>query len=383
MVRACGGARSGDTSRRPMSAKPHIVQVHDVIGGPTGMGIVAEAMGRAVLDRGWQLTLVASEITGQTPPGVHHRVAWPTRLPSIPAHVVWCARAARRMRQLDGDLVHVHSPFLMGLADVMTCHHMAQPAFAHGLRETGGMARRGQSWANRQLDDRLYRHRRREIHLSFVSGFLRDEFRRHYGEPRGGWVLRPPAPPWQPVGEEERLVARRRWAVAYAGLAVGYMGGDDARKGIDHVRELTGVPDFSLLLAGPGSERVTWDAGRGLGFVNSEELLNACDVLLVPSVFDAAPVAVLQAIARGVPVVLTEAVGYADLIERHGAGVVWDRRRPLVEAVREAASASSESCRRLREELDETILHSRLIAAYDQVLDSTRTAGGSGGRDSR
>ncbi len=347
------------------------------------MGIVAEAMGRAVVDRGWQLTLVASEITAQTPPGVHHRVAWPRQLPSIPAHLIWCARVARRMRRLDGDLVHVHSPFLMGLADVMTCHHMAQPAFAHGLRETGGAARRGQSWTNRQLDDRLYRHRRSQTHLSFVSGFLRDEFRRHYGEPRGGWVLRPPAPPWQPVTEDERRAARRRWGLDDAGLAVGYMGGDDARKGVDHVRELAGVPDFRLLLAGPGSERVSWDTGRGLGFVNSDELLRACDVLLVPSVFDAAPVAVLQAIARGVPVVLTETVGYADLIERHGAGAVWDRRRPLVEAIREAAGASTESCRRLREELDESILHGRLLAAYDRVLALPRPAGRSGRQASR
>jgi hypothetical protein len=32
----------------------------------------------------------------------------------------------------------------------------------------------------------------------------RDEFRRHYGEPLGGWILAPPAPAWRPVAAAER-----------------------------------------------------------------------------------------------------------------------------------------------------------------------------------
>jgi glycosyltransferase involved in cell wall biosynthesis len=353
---------------------PHIALVHDNFTGPTGMGRMAERMAHWLLDAGWQVTVVGSHVPRSLAERCSVRPvrAWP-RLPAVPSHLAWCTGAARALRDVRADVVHVHSPLLASRADLLTCHFLAAPARARGVVEhrsgLNGALRRIQERVERAIDDRAYRSLPTTVRVAFVSSFLRDEFSRHYGEPRGGWVLPPPAPAWRPVGTDERTRARRRLGVAGNRLVVGYIGGDDPRKGLPAVRKLVGEPDIELLLAGPGSERLDWGSRPGLGFVDPDEFYAACDVLVAPSLFDSAPVAVLQALARGVPVALSPTTGWADAVARHGAGVVWtpNANGSLAAAAREASMAGPEACRALTEEFAEERQRGALLDVYSEL----------------
>lgn len=359
--------------RASQGERPHVALVHDKFTGPTGMGLMAERLARCVLELDWTLTVVGSRVPEWLRERCTvHTVSEPVRLPALPRHLTWCALAARVMRAVAADVVHVHSPLLARRADLVTSHYMAQPAFLRGVREhrrgPEGMLRRTQDAAERRLDHLAYGHLPAGTHMSFVSEFLRDEFLRHYGEPRGGWILAPPAPPWRPVTAAQRDAARARWGLREGGLVVGYIGGDNPRKGLAAVRSLASAPGITLLAAGPGSKRLDWPGARRLGFVDPDELHEACDVVVSPSVFDSAPVAVLQALARGVPVVISPTTGWAAAVARHGAGVVWDGDGDLADAVRAAQGVPAEACRAVAEEFSERSLAERVHEVYGRVL---------------
>src|ERR671914_54189 len=289
-------------------AMPRLVLVHHRIGGATGMGRVAAFVAQTALDAGWRVRLVASEVAPEFRERCDiTRVPRPARRPQVRQDLVWYARVIRRLRRDPEDVVHVHDPALLRLADVMTCHHLAFSAHQHGVR----VSRTG-------------------------------------------------------------IGARARYRVRGTGLVVGYLGGDDQRKGVHIVRQLAGAEGIELLLAGPGTDRLHWPATTNVGFVDVDAFLPACDVVVAPALFDAAPTAVTQALARGVPMVVGRASGWAAPIARAGAGVVWDGRAPLVHAVREAARAPHDACRSITEAYSAARQGPRLLEVYERVLADRR-----------
>jgi glycosyltransferase involved in cell wall biosynthesis len=349
-----------------------IALVHDNFEGPTGMGLMCERLAGVVLDEGWSLTIVGTDVPAHLAERADvRRVPRFDRLPALPQHVAWCTLAARALRGVDADVVHVHSPFLLPFADVLTSHFIAAPAYARGVREDRpgleGALRRAQEALTRVLDSAAYRYGRRRKHISFVSEFLREEFRAHYGEPLGGWILAPPAPAWRPVSEEERQAAKQRWSCNGA-LVAGYLGGSDPRKGLPHARSLADEPDVLPLIAGPGSERIDAGGRPGLGFVDPDDFIEACDVVLGPAAFDSAPVAILTALSRGVPVVVSETSGWARAVERHGAGAVWRAGSPFADAVRSAAATPQAACREVIEEFSEARQREVALEIYRRLL---------------
>lgn len=356
---------------RQRSGRLQIALVHDHFTGPTGMGLVTECHAEWALDAGWSVTVVGDNV----PPWLMERARViaalkPGGLPSLPEHLIWCARARRALRRVQADVVHVHSPLLASRANLVTSHFIAQPAHARGVREetTGaeGALRAAQGTLSRRLDDEMYRRLARAKPISFVSEFLRDEFTTHYGRPVGGWILSPPAPPWRPVGADEREAARERFGLGIDdhGIVAGYVGGSDPRKGYASLAVLEGCDDIHLLAAGPGSEHMRFGAAPGLGFVDVDALYAACDVVVAPAAFDSAPVAVLQAVARGVPVVVTPTCGWATAVGRHRAGVVWQAGEPLAPALLAAARCLREGCERLTEEFSPEHQRDRLLDVY-------------------
>src|SRR5205085_6294912 len=137
----------------------------------------------------------------------------------------------------------------------------------------------------------------------------------------------------------------------------------------EHVLGLQSEPVLHLLFAGPGSERLTVNGRPGLGFVDVGPFLSACDVLAAPSRFDSAPVAILEALSRGVPVVTTTTSGWAEAIHRHACGAVWSGdRAALAEACLQAARVPAHTCQALVEELAPGREQRVLIGAYEQIL---------------
>lgn len=349
----------------------HVAVVHDNFQGPTGMGLVCERLAQIVLDEGWRLTVVGTDVPERLRDQAELRlVTRYDRLPALPQHIAWCTGAALALRHVNADVVHVHSPLLLPIADVLTAHFIAGPAHARGVRETTtgveGALRRAQEAVTRRIDAAAYRWGRGRRHITFVSEFLRDEFRAHYGEPLGGEILPPPAPSWRPVTPEQRAAARRRWS-CNGGIVAGYMGGNDPRKGLAAAQALAAEPDLAPLIAGPGTEKTQTGGRRGLGFVEPDAFIEACDVFLGPASFDSAPVAVLQALSRGIPVAVSETSGWARAVEHHGAGAVWRAGTPFADAVRRAARADATACRAVAAEFSAEALRERVVALYADV----------------
>ena len=61
---------------------------------------------------------------------------------------------------------------------------------------------------------------------------------------------------------------------------------------------------LEVLVAGPRLDGVVVPGGHVLGYVDPDQVIEASDVLLAPALFEAAGVAVGQALSRGVPVVV-------------------------------------------------------------------------------
>jgi hypothetical protein len=317
-----------------------IAMVHDRIGGETGMGRAVGDMVRAALEGGREVTLVAAEVEAdlraacrviEVPAAARRDIAWqrewaPAALAAAPA----------------GHLVHGHLAPLADRADLMTCHHLARAAAEHGVPVPEDVL---------ALDDESYA---RPGELTFVSSFLHDEFSRLYA--RTGAVTGPVAPPWEPV---DRAQGRR--------IVVGYAGGDDARKGLDAVRALAGEKDIELVVAGPHAERIDIPAARVDGWVDVCAFAATVDVIVAPSLFDAIPFAVLQALSRGTPVVVGPAMGVADAVRRHGAGIVWDTTGSLADAVRAAAGIERGRCERVIDEYGADAQRQALLAVYERL----------------
>jgi glycosyltransferase involved in cell wall biosynthesis len=143
-------------------------------------------------------------------------------------------------------------------------------------------------------------------------------------------------------------------------VAVGYFGGADERKGLSKVLQLALDARYVILGAGPRSETLRFGDRGGLGYVDVREVLAACDVVVAPTIFDAAPVAVLQAVAAGLPVVTGGDSGWAGPLCRFRAGAVCDAMTPLAAVIPGALPGSPRAARAFTEQYSYGSLKQRL-----------------------
>lgn len=351
--------------------KTRVVLVHEYAGGNTGMGWVVGAMASIARDAGWNVTLVGVDVDSAFQWADEIPVRYRQWLPRLVAGLSWATEASLRLRagDLSDAIVHAHAPILMRVAHVFTCHHLAEGAARHGLREPvrgrglNGLGRRSQEILNVKLDSFLYRKRPSHTRVTFVSKFLRDEFTDLYGLPNGGEILHPPAPPWDPISADERAVARCRFDIDVdeGRVVVGYFGGNDPRKGVSAVLELAHDPRYIVLGAGPRSETLCFGDRRGLGYVELRDVLAACDVVVAPTVFDAAPVAVLRAVAAGLPIVTSVNSGWAGSLRRFQVGVACQGDAPLGEAIQSVVPGSIDAAKAFTEHYSYEALKVRLV----------------------
>ena len=346
------------------------------------MGRVVDWMARTALEANLAVTLVAASVAPDLVSAtnvVHVRAM--RGLPALADTLAWCGIAARAIRRTPADVVHVHLPPLLSHGTVMTCHHLAQSARTRGVRERGQGLHRSlrevQMAVRLRVDDRCYMSRSPTTRLSFVSELLREEFRVLYGAPRDGAVLFPPAPSFREVTVSDRFAARGRLGLSQDALVVGYLGGNDPRKGFEHVLALANDAvdvKLDLLIAGPNLDGVAVPRGHILGYVDPDAVIEASDVIVAPALFEAAGLVVGQALARGVPVVVGIANGWAPAVTRYGAGIVWDGRSEFLDAVLAASRVGTTPCRLAVAEVSEQRQAAGLLALYERSLMDARTA---------
>lgn len=206
--------------------------------------------------------------------------------------------------------------------------------------------------------------------------------------------FRPPA-----TGERERLRQTLGWP-ADAVVCL-YLARLSREKGLMDLLEAWKVtrPSGSLLcVAGPDMEGHTFNVGPAARqFVEShgltasvrflgptdrpEELLRAADVMIQPSHWEAAPFAVLEAMASALPVVATRVGGMAEYIIDDVNGLVTPPQNPpaLADSVRRVLADADlrarlgRAARELAErEFDEDIVCGRYAALFTALIERRR-----------
>ncbi len=198
--------------------------------------------------------------------------------------------------------------------------------------------------------------------------------------PHAVWDDRSPMPP------------SRAAALSGSRLRIGYIGRLHGKKNVDLLlQSLSGLPGYiSLSIAGTGPEenrlrqlaqqsgvaaRVDW-----LGFVSGAakaDFFRTIDILAMPSAYEGFGMAAAEALVAGVPVVLSDSCGIAEIVRRHGGGVIV---RPEPDALRMALEALIAAPERLaalsQQALDASAaalsfsVHGRAVCqAYENLLD--------------
>lgn len=256
------------------------------------------------------------------------------------------ARATVRaaLRGIRPDAMLVHQAQLAAMADVWHVHYLSRSALSLRGPRLAGLRNRindVQAAGVGLLEDRYLRRLPDRTRVLFCSDGLRNDYREIYGEPRNAGVLYNPAlrhaspspTPLPDRGMRDKLVE------GHLGPVIGFLGGGSPRKGGDLIlKAMLAAPELFLLHAGPSalddSDPRLLGRTKGLGHVaDVNEVLDAIDVLVVPSRFEPFGMVVTEAAARGVPVLVSERVGAAALVVECGAGAVWDPSENLGQAV--------------------------------------------------
>jgi O-antigen biosynthesis protein len=162
-------------------------------------------------------------------------------------------------------------------------------------------------------------------------------------------------------------------------LLVAYIGRLSHEKGpdlfVEIARQLSQDFKFKFVLAGPGPmlpslERLVNDAQLSHrldlpGNINTPDIMQQADILVVPSRIDGRPNIILEAMAAGVPVIAAEVGGISSMIQHEKNGLLCNAESvdEFVDAIKRLAD-----CPNLRNQLVEQASEYILTKANDAIL---------------
>jgi glycosyltransferase involved in cell wall biosynthesis len=360
--------------------------VHNNIDDQSAIGKVAAWSVRAGLERGWQVTVVCRDLDPSLRDAVEHR---PLYVPPRVHLLQWSVArptALAAMRGLRPDAMLVYQPQLAAIADVWHVQYLSRAARTVRRPPPASFTARlhdVQAAAVALFEDRHLRCLPGTTRLLFCSDGLRRDYAGLFGDPADAGVLYNPALLRAPGGDRRPPAGRLRAQLAgdHAGPVLGFLGGADPRKGGDLILEAVArEPELFLVHAGPSplddSAAALRGRTRSLGHLRDvTSLLDAVDVLMVPSRFDPFGMVVAEAAARGTPVLVSEHVGAAPLVTETGAGAVWTPPEPLGPLVTDLIARREqvrEGAQRLVQCLDPGRLAAQLFADLDEAAERNR-----------
>lgn len=133
-------------------------------------------------------------------------------------------------------------------------------------------------------------------------------------------------------GRISKHEARRTFGVSDEVRVVGTVARLVPQKGVaDLIRATAGIPDVVLLIAGDGPlrgelEKLAKDLRAAVVFFGARddvpEFLAALDVFVLPSHWEGEPIALLEAMAAGVPIVATATSGTCEILKHEETGLL-------------------------------------------------------------
>jgi L-malate glycosyltransferase len=266
----------------------------------------------------------------------------PWRAPGWPGSVAPIVRLSGILRRNHVSLLHAHSPRgllqaaiaarLTGIPIVSTVHLPTRLL----IRGEGALARI-KVVAHRLLDRMLVRHLVTRT-IFFSSAVWRESLASGQVHAERASVIPNGVEVARFGGPRSRGEVRRTLGVPDAAVVACFVGRLEAQKGVDTLIEaLATLPleelRLHLLVVGDGSMRAALEAlvrtralegrVRFLSFRDDvESLLGASDVFVLPSRFEAMPIALVEAMAAGLPSVVTDVGDNAAVVERGALGLV-------------------------------------------------------------
>jgi glycosyltransferase involved in cell wall biosynthesis len=282
-----------------------------------------------------------------------------THLLVVPGRAYGAERAAiaRLCRDLRPDVVHTHG-YRPDVVDAGVARRLGIPVATtvHGF--TGG------GWKNRLFEWLQCRAFRKFNAVVAVSRPLVERLTRAGVPPSLIHQVRNAWSPVAPASLPDRAAARRALGLPTDGFAVGWLGRLSHEKGPDVLLEaLPHLSDLPLVasVVGDGAMRAALETrARGLGLngrirwhgalANGAGVLRAFDVCVLSSRTEGTPMVLFEAIAAGVPVVVTAVGGMPDVVSPTQAVLVSpDDPAALAAAIRsvyeDPAMARERACR--------------------------------------
>jgi len=196
-----------------------------------------------------------------------------------------------------------------------------------------------------------------------VSSLSAELFQREYPQAKGRWEIMPPGVDYARLSSQDREGCRRdirtRHGIASDAFVVLFVGMNFEHKGLDTV--ITAVAEakkrrsdtkFHLLVVGKGNvakykalaarqglESTTTFAGAITS--NLEHYYQAADCLMLPSAFETFGMVVLEAMAAGLPVIISPKVGAKDVVDHGRTGFIL----PAADTAKAAACLDNLSVR--------------------------------------
>jgi glycosyltransferase involved in cell wall biosynthesis len=310
-----------------------IIEYHPVTGGAQRQ---LAALGPLLAQRGVEAHVLTRTVTGEPDSErLHsmqiHRLNTGSRGPLVGPRFV--AAAARRIRALDPDVIHAFSLFSPSLIAMRAHRRLGIPTIVKVLRggEMGERARlldkpfAARRVARLRVDIDRFAVISREIDAELAA--LGISKAQRVWLPNGVDVER-----FRPAGPSERQALRSALRLGDGPVAI-YCGRLVPEKDLDlliaawsTIRRRHSNAELCIVGTGPEENRLRTAAGDGIRFAgNQSEVdrwLQAADLFVLPSRTEGLSNAMLEAMAVGLPAVVTRVGGAEDVIEQDRNGLL-------------------------------------------------------------
>ncbi len=315
------------------------------------------------------------------------------RPPSIPLNIVFTAGLLRAKGRIvrEADVIHAHRmelalPFVIRKRKPVVL--TVAGSSAHHASCTSGLLRWKPVQRLYDLVEGFVFSRVDVVHL--LSQEAHEYYRRRHPRQRQKFRVIPNFIDTSTFTPADRGTARPLFGLGEADLAVVYAGRLSPEKRVDHLiaafAEVARVrPTARLLIGGAGPEEarlrrqaaaLALERVRFLGTLSRPDvrlLLSSADVVVLPSVFEGFPMAALEALACGVPVVATDVGGVRDILTGGLTDFVLRSVEPKELAARivvaaDRREAARDLCLARARQFDATRILPQIEAVYSSLM---------------
>jgi len=363
---------------------PHIkvavvIPKYGLVGGAEGFAF--ELTERLAMRGRFEIHLFANQARLGKAPVTFHRVPMP-RFPRFMRQISFAAFAQRQIRRGGFDLIHSHDR--MFRLHLLTMHAIPHERWIREVRHKRlTLFDRAMAWVERKgltgTDMRM---------VLPVSGLVKEELQKTYPIPTRRMRVIHPGISEERFASLDRGICRRRirtrHGLSESDVVVLFVGMNFEIKRLGLIMEGLGDlihkedrgADLKLLVVGKGDALPYQALARHLGIEERiifagvtrevETYYLASDIFVMPSVFDTFGMAVLEAMAASLPVVITQKVGARDLLTDGVQGfILGDLPTPIALAARIALLLDPERRMKMGEKARATALQH----TWDRVAD--------------